>query len=231
MAASHSAILMGAVALVVLAAPPTTAEEPEVRRPRLAFFPTGPGEGQHAVTVGGVWQVVPQFVATWRWGLPLGFTLGARIETIVIRNQLDFGATWCMKAGPVFLGPTLRVGGWLGFLSGFGFEAMAWGLVWEPGLVVGLPVAHDAWVTLTVEGYFNLYQAARLGSLLYVPGNRTTYLGLGASLTVEFEAFRGVVFFGAGLFHTSPNYPTWITFAYGNPNKYLYPSVLAGYEF
>lgn len=207
------------------------ADEPAPPATRLLFFPSGPGEGRHAVALGGIWQVAPQLAANWRWGLPLGFSVGASLQTVVLRNQLDVGASWFTTFGPFFVGASMKFGAWIGFLNGFGFDSMAWGAVWEPGLQAGLPVAHDAWLTLVLQGYFDIYEAARLGSLVFVPSHRTLYLGLGASLIVELAAEHGVIYFGGGIFHTSPNYPAWINFSYVDPNKYVYPSVLAGYEF
>jgi len=200
----------------------------------LLVYPEGPGEGKDRWAVGGVWQIAPMFKADYRRGLGAGFSLDARLQTIVLYNQLGAGAQWAARVGPFSLGVMAHVDAFFGvlgkaFVATTQFDATGWGILLDPGVKAGLQVAQDAWLTLQVEAYLSLYQASNLGGLVISPKS-ALYEGLGATLVVEHAVGKGVVYYGASLYQTRANYPLWFNVDF-SPRMIGYLGVQAGYEF
>ncbi|HET9598363.1 MAG TPA: hypothetical protein VFP65_22435, partial [Anaeromyxobacteraceae bacterium] len=208
----------------------------------LTFFPGGADEGRGHWTAGGVWQIAPMFTASYARGLGDGFSADARLQTVVIYNQLGIGGQWAAQVGPFSVAPMLHLDGFFGtlgklFVQTSEFDSVGWGLLLDPGIRVGMRVARDAWLTLQVESYLSLYQAAKLGDLVLSPDSRT-WEGVGASLIVEYATrSAGVVYYGVSLYDTRANYPLWFNVESTgssesvSPKKILYLGLLAGYEF
>jgi hypothetical protein len=208
----------------------------------LTFFPEGPGAGKDRWTVGALWQIAPMFTASYVRGLGAGFTLDARVQTIVIYNQLGVGAQWAFKAGPFSLGVMAHLNGFVGvlgkaFVATTSFDTVGWGILLDPGAKAGLQVSKDSWLTLQYEAYLSLYQATQLGSMTISP-NAATYAGFGLTALVEYSPEKkGVIYYGVSIYNTAANYPIWFNveatpssepFSTG---KIWYLGLLAGYEF
>ncbi len=236
----RAAIALSCLCLAGRAVAAGEAEAP--RRPPLTFFPAAPAEGDHVWALGGVWQIAPMFLATYRRGLGDGFSLDARLQTIVLYNQLGVGAEWAADAGPFTLGVMAHVNGFFGtlgkaFVQTNAFDAVGWGVLVNPGLKAALPVARNSWLTLQGEAYFCPYQASKLGSLVLSPSS-SAYQGFGTSLVVEYApSMKGTYYYGLSLYHTAANYPLWFnveatpTSDAANRELLWYLGVLAGYEF
>jgi hypothetical protein len=208
----------------------------------LTFFPEGPGPGKDRWAVGGLWQIAPMFTASYMHGLGAGFSLDARLQTIVIYNQLGVGAQWATMVGPFSLGVMAHVSGFFGmlgkaFIATTSFDTTGWGILLDPGAKAGIQVSKDSWLTLQYEAYLSLYQATQLGTLNLSP-NSASYAGFGLTLVMEYSPSKqGVIYYGVALFNTAANYPIWFNVeASGssesfNSQKIWYLGLLAGYEF
>ncbi|HZY05730.1 MAG TPA: hypothetical protein VFF02_19745 [Anaeromyxobacteraceae bacterium] len=237
-----------AAALAVALAAQARADEPQPAAEGawpergLLFHPSGPGEGKDRWAVGGLWQISPMFTASYRRGLGSGFSADARLQTIVLYNQLGVGGQWAAGVGPFSLGLMLHLEAFFGTLgkalvATTAFDTVGWGLLTKPGAFAGLQVSQDSWLTLQYEAYFSPYQATKLGDLVISPESRL-YEGFGLSLIVEHAPSRqGVVYYGATIYNTRANYPIIFNVeASGssegfNPNMIWYLGLLAGYEF
>lgn len=201
----------------------------------LQYYPTGPGKGQDRWAIGGIWMVAPMFTADYRHGLGSGFSIDARLKTIILYNQLGAGAQWAFETGPFSLGLTLHVDGFVGTLgkavvATTEFNAVGWGLLVSPGAKAGLQVAKNSWLTLGYEAYFSPYQAQDLGGTVISPGTGL-YEGFGLTLNVEYSPKKeGVIYYGIALYNTRSNYPLWFNVDY-SPAFIWYLGVQAGYEF
>jgi hypothetical protein len=225
-------VLLAGLVLAGFAAPVQAESDP-----LLIFHPASPGAGNHRFSIGGVWMIAPQFTANFRYGLPAGFSLDARILTILLRNELDIGAAWSTQAGPLQLGVGVHVGGWFGGLGNFGgelstqFAQRGWGMVLQPLVSAGLKVASDSWLTLQFETFLSPYQAVSLDGFVINPEHAAIYNGYGITTTVEYATGgSGIVYYGVGAYHTTTNYPLFINAEY-SPKMITYVGVLAGYEF
>jgi len=209
----------------------------------LTFFPDGPGPGKDRWAIGGLWQLAPMFTASYTRGVGSGFTIDARLQTIIVYNQLGVGAEWAFQAGPFSIGLMAHVNGYFGvlgklFIATTSFNTTGWGVLLDPGARIGLQVSKDSWLTLQYEAYINLYQAVNLGGLVLSP-NSVTYDGFGLSAIVEYAPNKsgGVIFYGVSLYNTATNYPIFFnveatpTSESFNNSKIWYLGVLAGYAF
>ena len=208
----------------------------------LLFHPSGPGEGKDRWAIGGLWQISPMFTANYGRGLGSGFSVDARLQTIVLYNQLGVGAQWAASWGPFSLGLMLHVDGFFGALgkaliATTSFDTTGWGILTKPGALAALQVAKDSWLTLQYEAYFSPYQATKLGTLVVSPESRL-YEGSGLSLIVEYVPERqAAIYYGVSLYHTRANYPiifnveTSTSTEGFSPKMIWYLGLLAGYEF
>jgi hypothetical protein len=230
--------------IVVQQAPTPSRERPAWAYPErgLTFFPDGPGPGKERWSVGGIWQIAPMFTATYMRGLGAGFSVDARLQTIILFNQLNVGGQWAFQAGPISLGVMAHVGGFFGtlgklFVATSEFDAIGWGIQLIPGAQAGIQIAKNSWLTLQYEAYLSLYQATKLGTLTVSP-DAASYAGFAVSLVMEYSPKKeGVIYYGVALFNTAANYPIWFnvetrgsseTFA---SQRIWYVGLLAGYEF
>jgi len=201
----------------------------------LEYYPMGPGKGQDRWAIGGIWMIAPMFTADYRHGLGSGFSIDARLKTIILYNQLGVGAQWAFETGPFSLGLNLHVDGFVGTLgkavvATTEFNAVGWGMLLSPGAKAGLQVTKDAWITLGYEAYFSPYQAQDLGGTVISPGTGL-YEGFGLTLNVEYSPKKeGVIYYGIALYNTRSNYPLWFNVDY-SPAFIWYLGVQAGYEF
>jgi hypothetical protein len=208
----------------------------------LTFFPDGPGPGKDRWSVGGIWQIAPMFTASYMRGIGAGFSLDARLQTILVFNQLAVGGQWAFQAGPISLGVMAHVGGFLGtlgklFVATSEFDAIGWGIQLMPGAQAGIQVTRNSWLTLQYEAYVSLYQATKLGTLTLTQG-AATYAGFGLSLVMEYSPKKeGVFYYGVAIFNTAANYPIWFNVETGgsvdsfDSQRFWYLGLLAGYEF
>lgn len=209
----------------------------------LTFFPDGPGKGKDRWAVGGLWQIAPMFTASYTRGLGAGFSVDARLQTIIVYNQLGVGAEWATKVGPFSLGVMAHVNGYFGALgkaliATTSFNTTGWGILVDPGAKVGLQVSKDSWLTLQYEAYLTAYQAVNLAGLVLSP-NAAAYAGFGLTALVEYAPNKssGVIYYGISLYNTASNYPIFFnveatpTSEPFNSQKIWYLGLLAGYEF
>ncbi len=208
----------------------------------LTFFPEGPGKGKDRWAVGGLWQIAPMFTASYTRGVGAGFSVDARLQTIVLYNQLGVGAEWAAKVGPFSLGVMAHVNGYFGALgkaliATTSFNTTGWGVLLDPGAKAGIQVSKDSWLTLQYEAYLSLYQAVNLGGLVLSP-SAASYAGFGLTALVEYSPTKqGVFYYGASLYNTASNYPIFFNVE-ATPTsepfvskKIWYIGLLAGYEF
>jgi hypothetical protein len=207
----------------------------------LAFYPLGPGPAKDRWAFGGIWQIAPMFAGTYRRGLGSGFSVDARLQTIVLYNQLGVGGAWAAQWGPFALGLTLHVDGFFGTLgkaliATTQFDAIGWGILIGPGAVAGIQVTGDSWLTLKYEAFLSPYQAAKLGDLVLSP-DAPVNQGSGLSLLVEYVPnHAGVIYYGVTVYHTTTNYPLWFNVeASGSsdtvsPQMIWYLGLVGGYE-
>jgi hypothetical protein len=201
----------------------------------LEYYPAGPGPGEGRWAIGGMWMIAPMFTADYRHGLGAGFSVDARLRTIILYNQLGVGGQWAFQTGPFSLGVMAHVDGFFGtlgkaFLMKSEFNAMGWGVLVEPGVKAGLQVSRDSWLTLGWEAYLGVYQAQDLGGTVISPGG-ALYEGFGLTLNVEYSPKKeGVIYYGVSLYNTRSNYPLWFNVDY-SPAFIWYLGVQAGYEF
>jgi hypothetical protein len=209
----------------------------------LTFFPDGPGKGNDRWAVGAIWQIAPMFTANYTRVLGSGFSVDARLQTIILYNQLGVGGEWAFRAGIFSFGVMAHVNGYFGALgkaviATTSFNTTGWGVLIDPGAKVGLQVSKDSWLTLQYEAYLSVYQAVNLGGLVLSP-NASSYAGFGLTAIVEYAPNKsgGVIYYGASIYNTASNYPIFFnveatpsseTF---NNSKIWYLGVLAGYEF
>ena len=219
-------------------------ETPEWAYPErgLTFFPDGPGKGKDRWAIGGLWQIAPMFTANYTRGLGSGFSVDARLQTIVLYNQLMVGGEWATRVGPFSLGLTAHVGGYFGALgkavvATTSFDSTGYGVLLDPGAKAGLQVSRNSWVTLQYEAYFSLYQAVNLGGMVLSP-QQAQYAGFGLTLLVEYAPKKeGVIYYGVSMYNTAANYPIFFnveatpTSAATTTNMIWYLGLLAGYEF
>ena len=157
----------------------------------LTFFPEGPGKGKDRWAVGGLWQIAPMFTASYMRGLGAGFSVDARLQTIIIYNQLGVGGQWATMVGPFSLGVMAHVNGFFGALgkalvATTSFDTTGWGILLDPGAKAGIQVAKDSWLTLQYEAYLSLYQSTKLGTLTISDGSASL-------LGVRTDAGHGVL--------------------------------------
>jgi hypothetical protein len=225
------------------AAPTAAASEAWGGAPRaLTFFPGGVPDGSSHWALGGIWQIAPMFTASYTKGLADGFSADARLQTVVLYNQLGVGGQWAAQVGPFSVAPMVHLDGYFGtlgklFVQTSEFDSVGWGLLFDPGVKAGLRVARDAWVTLQFESYLSLYQAAKLGDLVLSPDS-AFWEGFGTSLVVEYTPrTAGVIYYGVSLYNTRANYPLWFNVESTGASesvsakKIWYLGLLAGYEF
>jgi hypothetical protein len=208
----------------------------------LTFFPEGPGKGKDRWAVGGLWQIAPMFTASYTHGLGAGFSVDARLQTIILYNQLGVGGQWAAKVGPFSLGVMAHVAGFYGVLgkaliATTSFDTTAWGVLVDPGAKAGIQVSKDAWLTLQYEAYLSVYQATKLGTLTLSP-SASSYAGFGLTALVEYSPTKqGVFYYGVSLYNTAANYPIFFNVEATpssepfNAQKIWYIGLLAGYEF
>ena len=123
----------------------------------LTFFPDGPGKGKDRWAVGGLWQIAPMFTASYTRGLGSGFSVDARLQTIILYNQLGVGAQWATMVGPFSLGVMAHVNGFFGTLgkavvATTSFDTTGWGVLLDPGAKAGLQVVEGLLAHAPVRG-------------------------------------------------------------------------------
>lgn len=184
--------------------------------------------------MGGIWQIAPMFTANYTRGLGSGFTVDARLKTIIMLNDLGVGAQWAFDWGPFSFGLMAHLDGFFGSMGkvimSSEFNSTGYGLLFEPGAKVGLQVSRDSWLTLQFESYLALVQATNLGGLVVMPDS-SLWEGYGISAIVEYAPRKeGVVYYGVSLYRTRSNYPIFFNVDY-SPQSIFYIGLLAGYEF
>jgi hypothetical protein len=209
----------------------------------LTFFPEGPGKGKDRWAVGGLWQIAPMFTASYMRGLGAGFSVDARLQTIILYNQFGVGGQWATMVGPFSLGVMAHVNGFFGALgkavvATTSFDTTGWGILLDPGAKAGIQVAKDSWLTLQYEAYLSLYQSTKLGTLTISDG-AASYSGFGLTALVEYAPNKqaGVIYYGVSLYNTAANYPIFFNVETSGSSeaissqKIWYIGLLAGYEF
>jgi hypothetical protein len=231
--------------LVLERTPKPVRETPQWAYPDrgLTFFPDGPGKGNDRWAVGAIWQIAPMFTANYTRGLGSGFSVDARLQTIILYNQLGVGGEWAFRAGIFSFGVMAHVNGYFGALgkaviATTSFNTTGWGILVDPGAKAGLQVSKDSWLTLQYEAYLTVYQAVNLGGMVLSP-NAGAYSGFGLTALVEYAPNKsaGVIYYGVSIYNTASNYPIFFNVeatpsseSFTN-SKIWYLGVLAGYEF
>jgi hypothetical protein len=175
-------------------------------------------------------------------GLGAGFSVDARLQTIIVYNQLGVGGQWATMVGPFSLGVMAHVNGFFGALgkaliATTSFDTTGWGILLNPGAKAGIQVSKDSWLTLQYEAYLSLYQSTKLGTLTISDGS-ASYSGFGLTLVMEYSPKKqGVFYYGVALYNTAANYPIFFNVETSGSSetfssqKIWYLGLLAGYEF
>jgi hypothetical protein len=203
-------------------------------------YPTGVGAFDWGLGVGATLDVlspvlveseqrfVPRLTGTFRYGLPLGFSIEASLDAIVLTNELRVGALWSVATGPVSWAVHDRVGLWFGWIGVSGFDTRAVGLVQYPGATVGTRLGEHR-LSLSFEWILVHAQQVDFGDAT-VSRVATANAGFSARLMVESPAGPGVIFYGVTLYRASPDYQLWLAFSDGR-RKLQFVRLAAGYEF
>lgn len=228
-------------------APPSTRvhDAPQATvEPRLGplFHPDGPGEGRWRAAVGASIDILPRRLAEseqrpfplltghLRYGLPLGFTVGARASAIYVSNKLELGVGWSTRLGPLGVLVQNHGGLWLGALGVEGFDAEARAVVDAPGVTVGLEIAGSR-VSLAAEGLLTFARFVRLGDTARRASAGSPLTGVAGTVLVESPlGAKGELYYGVGVLWSQPQYEGWIAFSDAR-GRLVYPRLVAGYGF
>jgi hypothetical protein len=232
----------GAVCVIAIAlAPRTATAEDEPPRGSL-FYPDGPGEHRLRVGAGALLDVlprqtvenelrsIPKLTANVRYGLPWGFSADARLAAIYLENELEVGAAWSLRLGPVSTMVFDHSGVWYGIVDVDGFDASAWGFMNQPGVGVGLPW-QDIRFTFTAEAIVMLQKHVQLGDSTQSSRKQVEWAGLALRLVVEnLLDDGGDIYYGVGAMYAQPDYQAWLAFSDSRAHLW-YPRFVAGYAF
>jgi len=204
--------------------------------------PDGPGKYRVRIGAGALLDIIPrnvaesemrqlpQLTAQARVGLPAGFSADAGFSGLYIANQIALGAAWTYRIRDVSLSVHDRTCLWFGFLGIDGFDTSGLGLLQQPGASVGVAFGEHRF-TLTGEAIFSLLQSTTLGDTTRTSRRQSAFAGISGMLVVESPVGRsGILYYGAGLLWTLPDYQAWIAFS-DSRLRYAYPRLVFGYEF
>lgn len=225
--------------------PPDAATRPPLGK--LVFHPEGPGRGRVAFSLGILWDYPPQRVVegqisafpmaelNLRWGLPLGFSALARVQTAIVTNETLLGASWTHVFDDIPGSPSLSLrvlaGPGFGGLVGFGYDAFLFAFLFRPGLAVGWKWrAQEIAFTLREDVVISSAQTGLFGGT----ATRTAdgrLVGSETSIIVENPVHGGGNwYFGAALMIARASYALWLPFA-ADEAFVAYPRFFAGHGF
>jgi hypothetical protein len=156
-------------------------------------------------------RVVPRVHAAFRYGLPAGFTLDTSFDSIVMTNELRLGFRWAIDLGPITLGLSDHIGLVFGHVIFPGFDTTTVGMSHYPGASLGFRLGPHAvslgFKTLLAHMHFVRFGDASVGQ------RRTIFHGVSFELMLESQLGDGRLFYGATVFHASPDYQLWLVFS------------------
>ncbi len=206
------------------------------------LHPDGPGRLRWRAGVGALFDVLPrrvveseqrtvaQITASFRLGLPLGFSTDIRAAAIYVSNQVELGAAWGYRIKSFSFGVQDHGGIWFGAFGFTGFDASGWSVINEPGLSIGLDVLGSRF-SLTSEALLAFARHTTLGDASKTVGKGAPFAGIATTLVVEsFFLKTSEIYYGVGLLWAQPQYEAWIAFS-DLRARVWYPRVLAGYAF
>ena len=232
-------VLLSSGASGATAETPETAETAATSQTYL-YYPTGILSAEWGLGVGVTLDIlsthlveseqrfVPRVTGTFRYGLPVGFSLEASLDAIVLSNELRFGVLWSIDTGPVSWAVHDRLGLWFGYVGVEGFDTRAVGLIQYPGASVGTIIGEHR-LSLAFEMILVHAQRVDFGEAS-VSRVKTEIGGFSLRLLVESPVGPGVLYYGATLFQASPDYQLWLAFSDGR-RKIQFLRLHLGYEF
>jgi hypothetical protein len=228
------------IALLASGVPHALAVPMEEPRLTSAFFPGGTRPGEWSLAVGltldvlpteiveSETRILPRAAATFRYGLPFGFSLEGSLEAIVLSNEFGLGGGWSLATGPISWSVRDRLGLWLGYVGLQGFDTSALGLVQHPSLVVGITLGGHH---LSLDGELILTHASKIKfGEAAVSSTKTTFDGFSIRILVESPAGPGRLYFGPTFVRASPDYQLWLAFS-DLHRKFDSWRLVLGYEF
>ena len=209
-------------------------------RPRGLYHPGGPGAGAWSLGLGATVdvlptalveseaRVVPRIHSTFRYGLPAGFTLDASLEAVVLTNELRLGASWAIDVGPITLGLSESVGLVFGHIEMSGFDTSVVAMSHYPGLNFGTTFDGHLF-SVGFELLLGHIHSVRVGEST-VTQRRNVMHGFAFEITLESPVGSGQLFYGATIYHASPDYQLWLAFSDTN-RKLQFVRFKVGYAF
>ncbi|OIP39054.1 MAG: hypothetical protein AUK47_10765 [Deltaproteobacteria bacterium CG2_30_63_29] len=222
-----------------LAALPATAQAPTPSNGAL-FHPGGPGDWEWRWGVGlsvdvlperlveSEVQQLPRLTSTFRLGFPYGFSADLNALVRVVDNELKLGLLWGYRTGSVTWSLHDRFAAWAGWVVLEGFDTTGVGGSHEPGLAVGFDV-DDSYVSVDLDVVFMSFQKVWFGEASVLRSD-DHFAGFKVGVTVETPIGHGLLFYGALVQKTEPDYQLWFAFS-DNPFKLLSTRLFAGYAF
>jgi hypothetical protein len=213
------------------------------------FYPSTPPRGTVRFAMGANYDAIdpqvmygtnirlPQLTLDATGWLGNGWSLKGHINTMLILNELLFGAGYTVRSRPwsfeldasagVYLG---SVGAVIGTSGVAGFKALFISPEYRPELTIGYDFGKLA-VSLRGTLMFMGPMRAKVGDVWGGFDNSHFFAGHSEMLYVENTTRkRSVWYFGAGAMTTRSYYALWLLFP-DSPSLYTYPRMVVGYEY
>jgi hypothetical protein len=174
-------------------------------------------------------QQLPFAEGFFRLALPHAFSFEVRAGAVLLYNHLQMGAAWSLPVYRCAFFFGYRIGAWVGSARLQGYDADGFGLTHTPSVGFSFSVGGSR-VSLRAELHLNFPQHIRFGSRSVVV-NVAPVSGPSFGVMVETPVFRDdYVYYGITLNYATYDALSWLSFT-DIPERSLYPSLVAGYEF
>jgi hypothetical protein len=200
----------------------------------LGAFRLGVGASYDAVdpsVMYGYTVRIPQITVDARFGLGAGWSVKGHLNSMLVTNEVLFGASYAWLFGRWSLEGSASIGIYAGTFRQLAFDAMLLAPQYRPELSVGYDLGHG--IALSLRGSLLLMgpERVRVGSVWGGLDNSSVFVGHSETLYVENTTRSdGIWYFGLGLLTTRAFYQMWLLFP-DSPELFTYPRVVAGYEF
>jgi hypothetical protein len=173
---------------------------------------------------------VPQLSLDARYGLGLGWSVTAHLNSMFVTSELLVGASFAQSHGPWSYELKASAGVYVGKLGQFSFDVLLLAPEYRPELTLGYDLGS---VALSLRGSLILMgpEHVTVGDVSGGLDNSRFFVGHSEMLFVENAMQNGSAwYFGLGLLTTRAYYAFWVMFP-DSPALFTYPRMVAGYEF